>query len=310
VRKFFILIAAGYACVALFIGITIVTSKRRHPANPQEIQAGGETDAKGREDGFSQSASSGPVGSGSANQQELNAKNRNRTFKTFYKTGRLSSSWIFKDGLLTGAAELYYEDGNPRLEMNFVKGAMEGPWREYDESGNLTEEMSYSRGIPAGVAREYYPGKKTRSEISYEEGEPRDPVFYSENGERVASALKAVEDAAQTETLIAFYADGTQSGVWQAKAGMLEGPGRWFDRKGRLQQEVPYKEGAAQGTAKAYSAEGVLLEEAQYVNGLRQGVARYYYPDGTLWLEMSYEHGILAGVPKGYSQAKTEPANA
>lgn len=305
-KKFLITVIAGYLCVAAFVGVSMLMKGRPAGTSPSGESSSARDDQKGMESGYA-GTSSGEV-PGRRISDVSGAPLANRAFKTFYRDGRLSSNWIYKEGLLTGQCILYAEGGQDLVEFPFSRGRLQGSVKTMEASGLLQELMPFEQGRMNGILQWFYPSGKVWMEWKFDNGVPAGPpLIYSENGAREFSGDEKVAENLESDTLVilrTFYADGRESGLWPVRAGRLWGQARILDSGGRLMREIPWENGQVEGAVKSYDENGLLRQETAYHAGLLHGTSRWYYPDGNLWLEMSYENGSPAGVPRAYSQGK------
>jgi len=300
-KKFLVTVIAGYLGVAALAGITVLMSGRsaKQGASGDSVE-----DVIGSLEGVSGRSSAGP--SGRLLSEVKTAEPVNRAFKTFYRDGRLSSHWIYREGLLTGVCVLYRENGRDFQEIPFSRGRQEGPLRSYDDAGNLRLQTPYHEGRISGAVKEYYPGGASWFEISYEAGRPAGPVvLFSENGTREFVSMAAAEPGGLT-LIRTYFNDGRESGLWPVKDGKLSGQARLFRPGGGLSRELSWQEGVLEGAVKTYDDQGRVLEESVFDQGVREGPSRWYYPDGELWVEMIYQDGVLKELPRAYSEGKSE----
>lgn len=59
------------------------------------------------------------------------------------------------------------------------------------------------------------------------------------------------------------------------------------ERNGKLELEMPYKDGKENGKSKQYWENGNIMNEATYKNGMLEGPQKTYHENGVLKLEMT-----------------------
>ena len=75
---------------------------------------------------------------------------------------------------------------------------------------------------------------------------------------------------------------------------------KFYYENGKLEGEIPYKNGEIDGLLKGYYENGKLEAEIPYKNGEIDGLSKTYYEDGSLRVEIPYKNGKLEGLSKTY----------
>ena len=74
----------------------------------------------------------------------------------YHKSGKVSQTCFYKNGLLDGAYKTYDENGNITMECNYSKGELNGEYITYFENGNPSMKCNYKNGILDGNYITYY----------------------------------------------------------------------------------------------------------------------------------------------------------
>jgi len=90
--------------------------------------------------------------------------------KEYYKGGKLSADYNYRDGKLGGITKFYYEDGKMRGESNYYNGTLEGKTRYYYTTGALSGEWNYKNGKLEGMTTLYWGNGKIKAQRSFEDG--------------------------------------------------------------------------------------------------------------------------------------------
>lgn len=88
----------------------------------------------------------------------------------FYATGRLSERKHWKAGMPDGNWQLFYDDGQLRMESVFVAGCLNGKVRSFAYTGVLTAEGMYRNDLKDGTWRYYDEFGKLKVEKRYVAG--------------------------------------------------------------------------------------------------------------------------------------------
>lgn len=97
-----------------------------------------------------------------------------------------------------------------------------------------------------------------------------------------------------------YYGSGKLQSEVPLKNGKQEGMGKLYYESGALLGEGYGKNGKLEGLVKAYYASGALLVEVPFKNGELEGLAKAYYENGTLLAEVPFKDNELKGLVKAY----------
>jgi len=89
-------------------------------------------------------------------------------WKEWYKNGKLSSLYYYKDGLLDGEFKVWYPNGQLQCINIYKDGILDGVIKNWDENGNLLKEYEIKNGT--GTCYYFYPDGKIKSEVNYKKG--------------------------------------------------------------------------------------------------------------------------------------------
>lgn len=93
----------------------------------------------------------------------------------FYDNGQLKSRVPYENGQIHGEVLLYYPDGKLKRQVHFVNGKHHGQDRIWNEQGILVIEATFNQEMPAGQARKWHANGTLALEITYES----DPTVFT-----------------------------------------------------------------------------------------------------------------------------------
>ncbi len=211
------------------------------------------------------------------------------TFREFSIDGKITSSKIFKDGILVG--EGLYDEANKE----------QGPWKEYHPNGQLKAQGVYKDGKRIGEWVFYYPNGKVEQKGKYDKKGEAQQVWdwYYDNGNllREENYLNDALDGSTTE-----YDD---AGKVITKGQYLDGQkeGEWVYEMGDYKEIGNYKGDRRDGTWKHfYTPSGKIRFEGNFVDGNPDGKHIYYYPNGKVKEEGKYTVGRKDGNWEYYNE--------
>ncbi len=80
--------------------------------------------------------------------------------------------------------ELFYKNGQLKLQGHFKNNLKHGQWVYYYEDGNLSDESWFLEGLLHGRSKSWYKNRKLRSSGFYQNGERvREWTFFNEEGQ-------------------------------------------------------------------------------------------------------------------------------
>lgn len=89
-------------------------------------------------------------------------------YKSYYRTGELSSDGYYKEGRKTGKWNYYYKvNGEKKSEGEYVSNKKEGVWRFYNSKGKLISEGPYKNNLREGEWKVYDDDGKVIDHIFY-----------------------------------------------------------------------------------------------------------------------------------------------
>lgn len=93
---------------------------------------------------------------------EVLLKNGTGTVKAFFRNGKPSADFSFKNGFYDGAYTLYFTDGKKAYQTSYKNTLNQGPTVEYYSDGKPMSEENYVDDELNGQAVYYYPGGQRR----------------------------------------------------------------------------------------------------------------------------------------------------
>lgn len=216
----------------------------------------------------------------------------------FYKSGDLSLTEEYKNGVLNGKSIAFFDNGRPSVISFFTDGKKDSVELEFTKKGKIVKEISYKDGMKNGLFTIYYydgnkelEGEHFNNEYvgelkSYNtDGSLRMVMVYENGVEKSKRFVNSVNDY--------YYDDGvmerTETFVNGVKDGLVK---EWYpnyewvfeeEYDAKLQRKEVYK------TLKNY----IVKMEGHYKQGKKHGVFNYYSEDGTLKESVEYNMGVV-----------------
>jgi antitoxin component YwqK of YwqJK toxin-antitoxin module len=89
----------------------------------------------------------------------------------------------------TGTAQVFYENGQKKTEVNYVDGKRHGLGTAWDENGQKAAEINYVDGKEHGLWNSWYENGQKKTEVNYVDGKPHGKVItWYENGQKESEA--------------------------------------------------------------------------------------------------------------------------
>ena len=79
-------------------------------------------------------------------ESEFKNNKENGTWTVYFENGKVSTTFVYTDGLLNGAVVINDDKGRKIVEGNYKNGKEDGKWVFYDESGKVKKQENYSVG--------------------------------------------------------------------------------------------------------------------------------------------------------------------
>lgn len=212
----------------------------------------------------------------------------------FYESGDSPESELYRQ-------QLFYENGQLKLEGNKIDSLRVGKWKEWYEDGTLMREGLYIFGKQNGLHLSYYANGEVKERANYEDGELSGPY-------RLLDAKGGVLAAGEFDA-------GHRVGQWvQAADAQTGSPATWanYYEDGRLESKQEFiSERDNHYTWQYLSSEGILLEKGTYFSGEKDEAWEYFYDNGTPKSAGRYEVGLKDGIwtywyPNGKKQQELE----
>ncbi len=70
----------------------------------------------------------------------------NGTYKIYYDSGKVESTWEYADGKLEGTSKIYYKNGKASKIQPYKNHKLHGWYITYNEKGKVTEKWLYDEG--------------------------------------------------------------------------------------------------------------------------------------------------------------------
>ncbi|MGK5052398.1 toxin-antitoxin system YwqK family antitoxin [Janthinobacterium sp. RB2P8] len=167
--------------------------------------------------------------------------------QTFDANGKLSTSFVLRDGRMEGELLAYFPDGKVAGRTQVSKGKFNGSSAEYFPDGAVRASMTLVNDLPVGEALEFYSDGKVQSRQQYgDKGGLLSIQRYSPQGVLV---LERRWDAQMRE----------------------QGTSRSWYENGKPEQAIDYVNDRRDGWSRSWREDGSLKNECRYVAGKAQG---------------------------------------
>lgn len=138
--------------------------------------------------------------------------------RQWYPNGKNKAEANYQDGEIFGMTKQWFDNGNRQFEGVFENGKEEGLHVWWFKSGGKDQEVDYANGNIEGFVRNWYENGEMRLEARFENN---------------------LANGTSTE----WYDNGQKKGEGSYKDGKEEGTFHTFSRKGKLLDELVYKQG-------------------------------------------------------------------
>ncbi|MGC1390207.1 MAG: hypothetical protein WA816_04160 [Bacteroidales bacterium] len=94
--------------------------------------------------------------------KEVTFKNgvREGLMKSFYQTGEVRQTFLYKNGLREDSSIWYYLEGQPFRSTPYKRDTIDGIQKQYYRTGRLKAKLGYSKGLRTTYFEEYTPEGK------------------------------------------------------------------------------------------------------------------------------------------------------
>jgi|GEM_PF-5183973 len=103
-------------------------------------------------------------------------------------------------------------------------------------------------------------------------------------GLRVVSYYSDKSDTSTKTKELRYHKSGDKEEILFSN-GKMNGEWKKWTAQGKLKESGNYKDNVEQGPVKFYNTDGVMQQEAVYAGGKKTGLTRSYYPTGELGME-------------------------
>ena len=167
--------------------------------------------------------------------------------QTFDANGKLSTSFVLRDGRMEGELLAYFPDGKVAGRTQVSKGKFNGSSAEYYPDGAVRASMTLVNDLPVGEALEFYPDGKVQSRQQY--GDKGGLLSIQRYGPQGVLVLERRWDAQLRE----------------------QGTSRSWYESGKPEQAIDYVNDRRDGWSRSWREDGSLKNECRYVAGKAQG---------------------------------------
>lgn len=152
----------------------------------------------------------------------------------------------YKNGMLHGKFEEWYEYGNKKAQIEFYEGKPNGKFESWYENGRIKKISEFKNGKPHG-----------NFELCHENGNIKIKAQYL-NG-----MLNGKQEI--------WYANGNKKSVSELKENKLNGKSEIWYENGRKKSESEYKDHNLNGKFTVWNEKGDLIIEENYRENLKHG---------------------------------------
>lgn len=167
--------------------------------------------------------------------------------QTFDANGKLSTSYVLRDGRMEGELLAFFPDGKVAGRTQVSKGKFNGSSTEYYPDGAVRASMTQVDDLPTGVALEFYPDGKVQSRQQYGDG----------------GALRKLQRYSPQGVLVLERSWDTQL--------REQGTSRSWYESGKPERMIDYVNDRRDGWSRRWREDGSLESECRYVAGKAQG---------------------------------------
>ncbi|MBI2949201.1 MAG: immunoglobulin domain-containing protein [Verrucomicrobia bacterium] len=192
---------------------------------------------------------------------------RERTWKTYWRSGGVNIERDYVDGKLNGLFVTYFETGTKASESNWSNDKLHGSKTEWWGNGKKMWEGTYLNGALNGPVIEYDPFGAKSIEFTYRDDKKNGPsIQYYTSGANIG-AMRVVGnyvDDKQHGLFTWYYDDGAKSGEQNYANGVLDGPDIGWYRVGTKEHEGAYTMGRKTGRWTYYKDDGSVDRVENY----------------------------------------------
>ncbi|WP_179344243.1 energy transducer TonB [Winogradskyella ursingii] len=217
---------------------------------------------------------------------QLGVAQNNGPFKEYYEdTEILKAEGQYTNGKRVGKWKSYYKTGQVSSLYSYTNGKRDEEYISYYKDGTIKSEVEKIEGIY--VRKFYYESGNIRSENKLKEGYYKG---YLEDGTlEVEASYKDYELSGEWKRL---YADGTTEWMVTYKDGYRDGVYKQYYENGMLRTEGKNKNDKKEGTEKRYSVDGDLEWEGSYDQGKLEKTWTQFTKDGKKKTKIKFKDGL------------------
>lgn len=194
----------------------------------------------------------------------------------YYKTGKISSEGMMKNGKPDGYWKTYYMTGVKKSEGNRKNHILDSTWIFYNNVGDTVKKINYVLG------------KKTGYLLTYNT-DRNDNLEYIGN---IISRELYINDKKEGPSYY-FYKNGNLKSKIEYRNNKKNGRVLEYNESGIIITILNYSKGTLVEREKVNRVDD---------NGLKQGTWKEFYDDNTVKKEVNYTNNILDGLYKEYDQ--------
>lgn len=222
------------------------------------------------------------------------------TYKSGFIVERELINRFDNNGRKHGVWKYFYADGKVMMEGTYKHGLENGYFKEYDKDGNLTSTAKYADGTKLQDVAELV--KLDVRKDYYPDGKVKIAATYNKEGKLEGVRREYLPDGTVEKSYIFKNGIMIGEGVVTEK-GERDGYWKEYYDDGKLRAEGKYNKDVKEGAWKYYHPNGIAEQEGIYRNGKPEGEWRWYYAGGQTLREENYYNGLLDGLMTEYDEA-------
>lgn len=230
---------------------------------------------------------------------------RDSVCRFYYKSGKLSHTWLYKNGVIEETRESFTPEGNPRSEDNVRKGS--GRLKLYHPiTHHLIADVSLKNGFKNGAFKSWYSNGMRHESCMFKEDTAIGPftVWHRSGAVKV---LRTDLPGATSYTYHTFYANGKpeSSEIREKTSGTLSRLVK-YDEAGNIAEKGTAVGQKMKSTKYFYNARHALTSRGAYLDGKKNGSFEYFYDNGKKRSLETYNDDMISAETKWYENGKVQ----
>ena len=213
----------------------------------------------------------------------------------FYPNGTLRAKGKFSDkGVKEGQWVYYYENGKPKEISGYKNGLVDGLSEGWFDNGNKWFSYTYANGKLNGLETYYYYNGKTKSSSELKDDRKNGTTKYFDIKGMLSSSAAYVNDNLEGMTF-GYHSNGKLKSELKYAGNKANGIYKTYFPSGALNQLGEYKNDLQQGIWTTYFEDSIPEEKLFYVDGEVSGEFTEYWRGGELKTKGIYKKKKIDG---------------